>query len=215
MSEHRLNIPEPGVRAVAHDMAYRIAREKLAAVTDVEAQCRQSGAAFDSARRVISLIHLGRDYEIAFPGGEVTLAGSGETVPVRDKILILHYFLRARGTPLSGNPITYKELPDGLNYWPTFFKRAIEPVVNNFKDRPEKLPEAAARLAGKKTSFGDIAVTIPAFPRVPLTFVLWLGDGEFTADGSIMFDSTISDYLPTEDITILSEMIAWKLVRLL
>ena len=30
-----------------------------------------------------------------------------------------------------------------------------------------------------------------------------------------MFDSTISDYLPTEDINVLCETIVWKLVKLL
>ena len=70
-------------------------------------------------------------------------------------------------------------------------------------------------LGGRKSDFGDIAVTIDAFPHVPLTVVLWHGDKEFPPDGNIMFDSTIPEYLPTEDITILCEVIAWKLARLL
>jgi hypothetical protein len=69
-------------------------------------------------------------------------------------------------------------------------------------------------MGGQKVEYGDTAITINAFPRVPLTIVLWQGDKEFPADGNIMFDSTITDYLPTEDITILCEVIAWKLVRL-
>ncbi|HTY82501.1 MAG TPA: DUF3786 domain-containing protein, partial [Dehalococcoidales bacterium] len=151
---------------------------------------------------------------ISITSGDVKLADSPEVVPLRDKILILHYFLSASGKSLSGNKITYKELHDGINYYPTFRKRAIEPVVNRFKAEPQNLIEAGKKLGGAKADFGDCAVTIPAFARVPLTYVLWIGDGEFGADGNILFDSTIHDYLPTEDITILCEMIAWRLVRL-
>jgi len=60
-----------------------------------------------------------------------------------------------------------------------------------------------------------VAVTINAFSRVPITIVMWHGDDEFAPQGSIIFDSTISDYLSTEDITVLCETIIWRLVDLL
>ena len=154
-------------------------------------------------------------YRISLPGGEISLHGSDEAVPLRDKILILHYFTRAGGTLPTGKIITYKELHEGLNYYPTFFKRAISPIVDSFRDKPQKLLDTAKALDGHKADYGDIAVTIDAFPRVPVTIVLWSGDSEFAPDGNIMFDSTVPDYLPTEDITILCEIIAWRLVRLL
>jgi hypothetical protein len=215
MTDKRLSVPEPWVREIAHQLAYRLARERLAGISDIELQCRKSGARYLPVEKSIIIEHLNRSYRISLPGGEVSLVDSEETVPVRDKILLLHYFTRAKGTPLSGKIITYKELQEGINYYPTFFKRAIDPIINNFKDEPEKLLLAAAILGGRKSDYGDIAVTINAFPYVPLTIVLWLGDKEFPPEGNIMFDSTIPDYLPTEDITILSEVIAWKLVRLL
>jgi hypothetical protein len=215
MTGKRLSVPEPGVREIAHQLAYKIAREQLNGISDVPLQCHKSGARYLPAGKSIVLDHLNRSYRISLPGGEVSLVDSAEAVPVRDKILLLHYFTRAKGTPLSGKLITYKELQEGINYYPTFFKRAIDPIINNFKDGPEKLLNAAATLGGRKTDYGDIAVTINAFPYVPLTIVLWLGDKEFPPEGNIMFDSTIPDYLPTEDITILCEVIAWKLVRLL
>jgi len=214
MAERHLTVPEPGVRALAHEMAYKIAREQLARVADVEGQCVKSGARYLPVKKTVIIDFLSRACEISVPDGEVSLVDSAEKVPVRDKILVLHYFLRAGGTPPTGKLITYKELQEGINYYPTFFKRAIEPIVKNFKDRPETLLETASKLGGRRADYGDAAVTLEAFPRVALTIVLWLGGGEFPTEGNILFDSTIADYLPTEDVTILSEMIAWKLVRL-
>ena len=208
-------LPAQPVREYAHGLAYKIATERLAGVKDFQEQCRKSGARYVPAEKSVIIEYLNDSYRIIIPGGEITAFNNTEAVPVRDKILILHYFLKATGAPLSGNLITYKELQEGINYYPTFFKRAIEPIISNFKDTPQKLAETAAALGGIKSSYGDTAVTINAFPFVPLTIVLWRGDKEFSADGNIMFDSTITDYLPTEDITILCEIIAWKLVRLL
>jgi hypothetical protein len=213
MTGKHLTVPEPGVRQIAHELAYKIARERLAEIKDIEQQCRKSGARYLSAEKSIILEHLNRSYRIKIPSGEVSIVDSDEAVLVRDKILVLHYFLRAKGTPLTGKLITYKELQEGINYYPTFFKRAIEPIINNFKDEPGKLPEIAAKIGGHKTDYGDIAVTIDAFLKVPLTIVLWRGDKEFPPGANILFDSTISDYLPTEDVTILCEIVAWRLVR--
>ena len=36
MADKHLTVPEPGVREIAHELAYKIAREQLAAVADIE-----------------------------------------------------------------------------------------------------------------------------------------------------------------------------------
>src|SRR4030042_6708256 len=215
MIKKHATLPAQPVREWAHGLAYELACKQLAGITDTARQCRKSGARYLPAEKSVIIDHLGRSYRITIPGGGVSLVAGDESVPLRDKILILHYFTRAAGTPLSGKIITYKELHEGINYYPTFFKRAIEPVINSFKDAPQKLLDIATILGGHKSDYGDIAVPIDDFPFAPLTIVLWQGDKEFPPDGNIMFDSTISDYLPTEDITILCEVIAWRLVRLL
>ena len=213
MMKKHPSIPAQPVREFAYELAYKIACEQLAGTKNIEERCRKSGAKYLSSENAIAIDYLNRQYRISLPTGEVTLVDVTEAVPGRDKILILHYILQAAGTPLSGDFITYKELQEGINYFPTFFKRAMDPIINNFKDEPQKLLEIAAMLGGVKSSYGDISVTIKAFPYIPITIVLWQGDKEFPPDGNIMFDSTITDYLPTEDVTVLCEIIAWKLVR--
>jgi len=214
MTRERLTSPEQNVREYAHGLAYSLACEQLAVIDDIEQQCRQSGTQYLPSQKAIIIDYLDQSYQITFPEGEVSLT-TGEEVPIRDKILILHYFIQAKGTPLSSKLITYKELPDGIVYFPTFSKRAIQPLVTFFGSEPEQLLKNAEILGGYKTNYGDAAVTINAFSRVPITIVLWQGDAEFAPQGSIMFDSTISDYLTNDDIHTLCENIAWRLVRLL
>ena len=73
----------------------------------------------------------------------------------------------------------------------------------------------AESIGGRKADFGDASVTIHALKMVPLTLVLWKGDAEFSPEGTIMFDRTITDYLPTEDIIILCQTTSLRLVKLL
>ncbi|MCX7912403.1 MAG: DUF3786 domain-containing protein [Dehalococcoidales bacterium] len=204
-------LPEVHARESAYRMSYALARQRLHDA-DIGLQCRNSGASYLKEKNAASIIYLDRAYEITVPAGEVSPADGTSDVPLRDKILLLHYFLHARGTPISGCPVTYQELPAGF-YYPTFRKRVLLPLIRHFGAKPERLVQAAASLGGYPAEYGDTAVTITALPRVPVTIVLWCGDEEFPAEASVLFDRSVTDYLPAEDIIVLSETIVWKLAR--
>jgi len=200
-----------------YELAYELACEQLAKFDNIGQQCLKSGARYQviDSQKIIILEYLNQSYQIVFPDIDISLIDSKEEVPIRDKILILHYFTQAKGTPITNKIIAFKELPEGANYFPTFSKRAIKPLLDHFGREPERLIDIAEELGGHKVNYGDVAVTINAFSYVPITLVLWQGNGEFTPEGNILFDSTISDYLSTYDITVLCETISWKLVKYL
>jgi len=198
-----------------YELAYKLACEQLANIDNIEQQCLKSGAQCQiiDSKRVITTKYLNQSYLISLPDIKMSLMDSEEVIPLRDKILILHYLSQAKGTPLTNKIISYKELPEGSNYFPTFSKRAIKPILDQFGEEPERLVDVATKFGGYKVDYGDVAVTINAFPQVPITFVLWKGDEDFPPEGNILFDSTIPDYLSIEDINVLCEAIAWRLVK--
>lgn len=196
-----------------YGLAYRLAWERLDEAADPEALCARCGAAYAAAERTITLTYLARPYRVSLAGRGITLQDDAEGVPLRDKILLLHYLTQAGGAPLTGEVIAYKELPEGVSYFRTFAKRAIKPLVDRFGPEPELLRAAAGIVGGLPAEYGDVAVTVPAFPHVPVTLVLWRGDEEFPPEGNILFDRSITDYLTTEDINVLCETIAWKIVK--
>jgi len=200
-----------------YELAYKLACEQLAKFDNIGQQCFKSGAQYQviDSQKIIILEYLNQSYQIVFPDIDISLMGSEEEVPMRDKILILHYLTQAKGTPITNKITAFRELPEGANYFPTFSKRAIKPLLDHFGREPERLIDAAEKLGGHRVDYGDVAVTINAFSYVPITLVLWQGNGEFAPEGSILFDSTISDYLSTYDITVLCETISWKLVKYL
>jgi len=210
-------VPNQGNREYGYKQAIEISSRQLAKIDDIDQQCLRSGAWYQviDSQKVIILEYLNKSYKIVLPDIDISLIDSEEEVPLRDKILILHYLTSTKGTPLTNKLISYKELPEGANYFPTFAQRTIKPILNRFGKEPGRLIDAAEKLGGHRADYGDVAVTINAFNHVPITIVLWQGDEEFAPDGSILFDASISDYLSTEDITVLCETIAWRLVKLL
>jgi len=213
MERGHLSPPIYNTPGYGYELAYKLACERLARVDDIEQQCLKSGTRYLDSQKVIIIEYLNQSYKISLPDIEISLMDSEEAIPIRDKILILHYLTSAKGTPATNNLITYKELPDGIHYFPTFSKRTITPLLNHFGKEPHQLVDAAKKLGGYKVDYGDVAVTINAFNRVPITLVLWQGDDELAPAGSIIFDNNISDYLPTEDITVLCEIITWRLIK--
>ena len=217
MKSKRLTLPEQKNYEYAYELAYKLACEQLARIDDIEQQCRKSGAQYQviDSKKTIIIQYLNQSYRITLPDVDISLEGGVEEVPIRDKVLILHYFILAKGTPAANRLITFRELPEGSVYSPTFSKRTIKPLVNYFGKEPRLLVDAGEKLGGHKADYGDMSVTINAFSRVPITIILWRGDDEFAPQGSILFDATITDYLSTEDITVLCETVTWRLVKYL
>lgn len=210
-------LPEQRNYEEALKLAYQLACEKLTGITDIEEQCRRSGSQYRviDSKRIVAIRYLSQFYYLSVPDGEVVESESAEPLSMRDRLLILHYFISAKGTPPTGKLITFRELPEGTVYQPTFAKRTIQPLLNNFGKEPHNLLLFSQNLEGYKADYGDTAITIKAFDRVPITIVIWEGDEEFPSRGNVLFDANISDYLPTEDVTVLCEIITWRLVRYL
>jgi len=201
-----------GSREQGYELSYKLACEQLSKISDIEEQCRKSGAHYLSPNKLI-IDYLNQPYHITLPGIEISLGDSKVEVPLKDKILMLHYFTLAEGTPATGILITYKQLPGGVSYFPAFSQRTITPLVHHFGKKPELLTAIAAKFGSHEADYGDVSVTINAFNHVPVTLVLWRGDEEVAPSGNILFDANISDYLSTEDVAVLCETIIWKLVK--
>lgn len=197
-----------------YETAHRMAIAKLAGLNFQE-QCRKAGADLSTGagETQARLSFLGRPLVVSHPSGAIH-SETGEDVPLWEKIITLHYLIHARGTSPSGNLVTYNDIPDGRLYYPNFIKRTSELLLKAYGQNLEALVQAALHLGGvERPGLGDYAVVIPALPRVAYVFVIWKGDQEFPPQVNVVFDQNIRDYLPAEDITVLANMIAVKLMK--
>ena len=178
--------------------------------------CRLSGSHFIEKTNEPNSIHikfLNRMVTVSWPD-LIFSQDSDKEIKIKEKILILHYLNNAKKEDLTGELIAYQEIPSARFYLSAFNTRSRDPFIAAFGENPDELPVLAQELfAAQKASMGDVSVTIQAFPKIPITLVIWRGDEEFPPNGTILFDSSIKDnLLSAEDISELVSMIVYPLI---
>jgi hypothetical protein len=189
--------------------AYEDLRRRLAG-HDADTVVRHSGARWLTPDR-IGLRCLGTEYAISWPEGGVRLA-DGDEAEVSTAILLLLYLTESSGRALEDRWIAFEQLPGGPGYSASFRGRVVAPALRAFGTHPEELTRAAAGLDGEALAMGDVAVRLPALPRVPLAYVMWRGDEEFPPSLTVVFDASIEGYLDAEAVTALAELATRRLV---
>ncbi len=173
---------------------------------------------FDQSGFFLTVPFLGSKYHVYYPGGEVKYCdGEGEKteeVQIDYQIVLLHYLTHCSPRVVENTKVSFKELPSGSIYIGPFTSRAIKPLVAIFAGKTKKLVEAALKLGGWKEDIGDVAVTVPVLPKIPITFVLWEGDDEFPPSGNVLFDASAPSHLHTEDYALLPGLTLWEMKRI-
>ena len=178
-----------------------LAKKKLERL-DPEKVCALCGASFENEKYTIKW--MSKDYELSL--------GSENNYSDALQILFLHY-LGSEGTKKpEGKTIAYREVLGAAFYEPKFNQRAIAPLVKCFGKNPEKLIEAGRRLGGIESGEGDAAVKINLLPYLPVTYIIWAGDGEMPPSGIILFDKTAPGWLCAEDLAVAGSLGAYELI---
>jgi hypothetical protein len=125
---------------------------------------------------------------------------------------LLRHYLEASPITELGKLVKFEDLPGGHSYGKAFTNRAIAPIVEGFGRNPVQLIQAAKRLGGTQLPYGDASVEIPTLRSIPLVYILW-EEMEFPASANVLFYSSSSVYLPTEDLAILGELVSHRLLK--
>jgi hypothetical protein len=180
----------------------------------VEERAEKAGADYQktAAGEEVFFHFFSEPYRIQFPLIEFT-SPSKKTISLVTRILLLHYLLQADGAPLTGRWVGYKDIPGGLLYASVFARRVTDPLVRKFGKSAKGFGEVGVALGGTMGDTGDASFLIQAFPRLPMQYVLWEGDEEFSPTVQVLFDSSVDHYLSLEDIVVLGQMATGRLVH--
>jgi hypothetical protein len=158
---------------------------------------------------------LNRVYQVGYPNFEFEdPSGTEQEIPIQEQILILHYMSAASLRTLSGNWVSYREIPGASFYFSAFVKRAIDPLKRVFGSDIAALAQAARQLCGTPIEPGDAGFEFDVLPNVPLQLILYEGDDEFPAEANILFDQTVGEILSPEDLAWLAGMLVYRLIAI-
>lgn len=192
-----------------YEIALKQAQEKLATSDLFErtskASCRMLG---DDEFEVPVLDKL---YRVTERGKKIVDAETGEEPTLWLQIVLLHYVLTATGEPLRRRDITFRELDGGQFYYDTYHARVIRPVLKEFGNEVERFLAAGKAIGGGPSGHNATSLRFRALPLVPITYVYWKGVEDFRADLQVLYDESISSYLSTEDVVVLSTIVSQAL----
>ena len=124
---------------------------------------------------------------------------------------ILSGYADANSVEETRQLVSFAQLAGGSAYHNAFNRRAVHPIERVFGSAPEALYKAAELLDATKLDFGDYSVKIYALPLVPVHVVLWSAGSELPTSANILFDSSVSNYLSTEQTAMLGELTSARL----
>jgi hypothetical protein len=181
---------------------------------NLEEKAKKAGANYEKREggERIALHFLLEPYTIQFPQMEFH-SPSQKMVSLVIRILLLHYLIRADGSPLTGKWVTYKDIPGGLLYAGVFARRVTEPLERRFGKAARSFKETGIRSGGESVEIGDASFILHAFPYVPLQYVLWEADEEFPSSVQLLFDASVDHYLALEDMVVLGQVTTGRLIN--
>jgi len=136
-----------------------------------------------------------------------------DELPLPVQAVLAYYFHTSDGAPLTGQWVSFADLPDGRMYNQAFQGYSGDELVKAFQLDVEAFKAACQKGGGVATLVGDAAYIFQALPRLPLLVNYWCGDEDFSSSCKILFDSSVSHYLPTDVCAILGSMLTRKLVK--
>lgn len=109
--------------------------------------------------------------------------------------ILLHYLSHAQDVPLSNNLISPNQLTDGSFFFRASHELPLPKIANKFGSDLDKFIEKGLQLGGERADFGDAAVRLRLFPRVPFIFALWKKDEEFDSEVRVILDSSVEQHM--------------------
>lgn len=169
-------------------------------VIDPEIICRNCEISFDPEDGCYQIPVLDETYAVFTRDKRIIRLTEGESskekYQVELTLFLLHYLLGTSELTLAGRRVSEKELKGGEMFFRGPHALPVKGIIKKFGRNPKGLISAGLDLRGREIGLGDAAIELNAAPKIPVTYVLWAEDEEFPASASILFDSTIQEFLP-------------------
>ena len=122
------------------------------------------------------------------------------------ELVCILYLLKAGPERPNQDMVSVKELKTA-HFFTGPHELKIRPLLDRYGDDQESFTISAERLGGETMEMADAAYRFVVFPKIPMYYLLWVGDEEFSSRLSVLFDRSIEQHLAPDAI--------WGLVNLL
>jgi len=170
---------------------------------DPEEVTENACVSFDAGRNIYTLKSFGHSFAINTSERQISsLTEGGELFLTKlsyfFRLSALWYLVKAADTSPTGKLVKPSGLPGGDIFFRGSHVLPLEAVAKKYAQNKDGFTEKGLFMGGKKVNYGDSAIELCPFPRIPVTAILWLADEEWDARFDLLFDSTCLRHLPID-----------------
>lgn len=114
------------------------------------------------------------------------------------RLSVLHYLVSARAVPPTGTLVRPTDLKVGPVYFQGSHVLPLAALAARYAEDAAGFLRQGERFGGEAQAFGDAAVRLMPFPRMPVMCVLWRRDDEFEARADLLFDAGDEQQVPAD-----------------
>ncbi|MHC4887290.1 MAG: DUF3786 domain-containing protein [Planctomycetota bacterium] len=179
---------------------------------DLAARCQALHLPEPSVDGCLRFDYLGKPVEIN-PADDwsAVILPSGKALHPAERLLALHYLQNESAPNPSEEWVTYRQFPGGQFYWHPFRNRTVEPLVDAIGDDVEGLQARLSRFRWEPVSGGDLGAEIHILGKVTIRLIYHVGDEEFPAEASVLFNQTLHHLFNAEDAAALASRVCFGL----
>ena len=128
------------------------------------------------------------------------------------QILLIRYLVADYGGPIAEKEISEKDLQGGVTFFQGPHALHVSPIVKIYGSDPDAFEKRGRELGAVPAAHGDQAMTFFPFPEIPVTYVLWKEDDEFSASATVLFDKSIEKWLSLDMIFLVVLVVTERIV---
>ena len=198
-------------KKLALDAAIAQAINKLAMV-DLKERCCQLrlNAPKDGSLEVQI---LGQQMSFELPSFQGHVIETSQPVHPVDRLLLLHYLQYKMPVQPTSEWITFRQFPGGDFYWQPFRIRTADPLLKAIGDDIQMLRERLGRFQWSPMEQGDLGARIQVLGPLEAGLVYNIGDEEFSAEVTILFDKLLTRIFCAEDAAAIASRICLGLTE--
>jgi hypothetical protein len=132
--------------------------------------------------------------------------------PQLELVALLYLSQVSVTSPLAQELISIADLKEA-HYFTGPHQLPLETLAERYGQDLPGFQRASQTLGGEPLDLADAAFKFQPLPRVPLYYLLWLGDEEFPPLFKVLFDRSVETYFSASGIWLLVNLVSTKLLQ--
>ncbi|MCI5701034.1 MAG: DUF3786 domain-containing protein [Lachnospiraceae bacterium] len=147
----------------------------------------------------LTIRHFARKYGIHRETGQIVAPEDDRPVSNDVKLNLYNLFYYSKeGAFLQNRWVPFRDVKAAGQFDSAYKKHVLIPFALTFSGKTNELCEAAEKMGGIRVPQGDAGYILKCFDCIPMQYLFWDKDDEFEAQGNILFDYSVTDFIHVE-----------------